>query len=402
MMTLQNSGKEEKVIINEIVAEIKNDLVGLAQQLIQIQSFTQDEEAVIRFVKVKMIELGYDEVFIDEIGNVIGVIGDGDTKILFDSHTDTVRTGDIEKWTKDPFGGEIVDGKLYGRGSVDMKSALAASIYAGYAMKRWGMAKDKTIYVVASVMEEDFDGEALNWILKEKVVEPDYVVICEPSSLNLALGHRGRALIKISTSGVSSHGSEPDKGINAVYKVPKIIERVELLQKYFSESPDLGGSVAVTRIESESVSLNAVPTMCSVYLDRRLAMGEDEDYIRHEMEKLLEGMDAKWEIYDEYGTSWTGKDVVLRSFLPAWEMKSSDPIVRYAQNALDGLDQNGKLIKWDFCTNGVASAGMHHIPTIGYGPGSPEMAHKTDEYCPVEDIIKAFKFYTVLPDKIES
>lgn len=393
--------KGGKTIIDRIVDEIRNNLVGLAQQLVQIESLTQNEEEIIRFVKVKMMELGYDDVFIDEIGNVIGVIGDGDTKILFDSHTDTVRTGDIDKWTKDPFGGEIEDGKLYGRGSVDMKSALAASIYAGYAMKHWDLAKDKTIYVVASVMEEDFDGEALNWLLKEKVVEPDYVVICEPSSLKLALGHRGRALIKISATGVSAHGSEPDKGINAVYKIPKIIERVEQLQKQFSESADLGGSVAITQIESESVSLNAVPSKCSIYLDRRLAMGEDEDYIKNEMEKLLEGMDAQWEIYDEYGTSWTGKDVVLRSFLPAWEMSPQDSIVTYALDALDGIGQKTDLIKWDFCTNGVASAGMHHIPTIGYGPGNPVMAHKTDEYCPVEDIIKAFKFYTALPGKIK-
>lgn len=392
----KKAGLEMTVKLQDIVEIVKEDLITFAQQLIRIESHTLNEEEIIRFVKVKMIEMGYDDVFIDDFGNVVGLIGNGDTKVLYDCHVDTVSAGDADLWTEDPYGGVLKEGKLFGRGAVDMKSALAATVYAGYAIKRWGLAKDKTIYVVASIMEEDFDGEALNWMLKEKVVDPDCVVICEPSSLDLAVGHRGRAMIKITTQGISAHGSAPQKGLNAIYKMPTIINRIDQLQKSFEEDKSCGGSVAITRIESDSVSLNAIPSQCSIYLDRRLAIGEDEAFIAKEMSQLLESIDAEWSIFNEYGNSWTGKEVVLRSFLPAWEMEEDSKLVLSALNALDKVSQNPNIIKWDFCTNGVASAGIHNIPTIGYGPGNPKMAHKVDEYCQVDEIIKAFEFYTTL------
>ena len=158
--------------------------------MVKIKSFTGEEKEIIKFIEKKMLELGYDRIIIDGMGNCIGVIGDGNIKIMLDSHVDTVKAGDAKEWSTDPFGGEIIDGKLYGRGSADMKSALAATVYAGHAIKKLGLHKGKTIYISASVMEEDYDGENLSYIFANDNIKPDYVVICEATKCRVCLGQK--------------------------------------------------------------------------------------------------------------------------------------------------------------------------------------------------------------------
>lgn len=383
--------------VKNMLKELEPALIKFTQDIIRIKSITCEEKEVALFIKEKMIELGYDDVIIDKLGNVIGVIGNGETKVMYDSHIDTVTVNDEDEWKYGAFSGEIVDGNIYGRGTVDMKSAVAATVYAGYAIKKLGLDKGKTIYISTSVMEEDYDGQALLYLCKENDIYPDYVIICEPSSMNLALGHRGRALIKINTTGVSAHGSAPEKGDNAVYKMNEIIKRVEKLGQEFISREGEKGSVALTKIESGAVSLNAIPPTCSIYLDRRLIIGEDKQFIAKEIEKLIEGTGATWEIYDEVGKSWTDENLVLHSFLPAWEIHKDHELTKACLNAYGELNGEApKMFKWDFCTNGVATAGILNIPTIGIGPGDPKLAHTRDEHCPLSDIIEACEFYTNL------
>ncbi len=382
--------------IKGLLEEIRPDLIEFAQEIIRIKSYTEKEEKLAMFVKKKMIELGYDEVLVDKLGNVIGVIGNGPTKVLFDSHIDTVEVNDAPEWSIGAFSGEIVDDKLYGRGAVDMKSAVAATVYAGYAIKKLGLDKGKTIYISTSVMEEDYDGEPLYYLCTKNDIKPDFAIICEPSSLDLALGHKGRALIKVNIEGVSAHGSAPEKGVNAVYKMNTIIKRVEELGKKFTAMEGEKGSLALTKIESEAVSINAIPPKCSIYLDRRLIIGEDREFIAKEMEELLAGTNATWEVYDEVGKSWTGQDLVLHSFLPAWEIDKDHRLTKACLSSFKDLNgKEPKMFKWDFCTNGVATAKLG-IPTIGIGPGDAKLAHTRDENCPVFEIIGAFEFYTNL------
>lgn len=380
--------------------KLEQELIEFAQEVVRIQSYTGEEGDLAKVVKAKMESLEYDEVFIDPLGNVIGVIGNGPKKIMFDSHMDTVVVNDSELWSEGPFKGDIVDGNLFGRGSVDMKSAMAASIYAGHIIKKLGYDKGKTIYVSASVMEEDYDGEPLHYVCQENNIMPDYAVICEPSNLELALGHRGRALLKIHTSGVSAHGSAPEKGVNAVYKMNEIVSRVEALGEKFMAIEGDKGSVALTKIESQAVSYNAIPPDCTIFLDRRLIIGEDLAFITKEMETLLQGTDATWEIHDETGKSWTGETLVLHSFLPAWEIqKDHELTVAFREACKEVNGEEPVMMKWDFCTNGVASARLG-IPTIGLGPGDPKLAHMRDEHCPISQIIGACKLYTELINKI--
>ena len=202
-----------------MTTELQAELIEFTQSLVRIKSMSGQEQEIIKFIEQKMKALGYDEVTIDAMGDVLGRIGNGAKTILFDSHVDTVAVNDEAQWEVPPFSGDIIDGRLYGRGSVDMKSSIAAAMYAGALAKKQGLASGKTIYVSGTVFEEDCDGENLKYLFKELNLRPNYVVICEPSNNQIALGHKGKAQISIKTRGVSAHGSAPEKGINAIYEM---------------------------------------------------------------------------------------------------------------------------------------------------------------------------------------
>jgi putative selenium metabolism hydrolase len=382
--------------VKELCKDLEEEAIVFVQELVRIKSYTHGEAEIVRFISEKMKSLGYDEVILDDFGNVAGRIGNGDTTILFDSHCDTVEVNDPDEWKVDPFGGEIIDGKIYGRGSVDMKGAIAATIYAGYAIKELSLYKGKTIYVSCSILEEDIEGEALLHLCEKNNILPDFVVICEPSSLKLALGHRGRAMLTINTEGISAHGSSPEFGVNAIYKVRDIIGRIEELQsKLYADSK--AGSVTVSRIESKAVSLNAVPDQCKLYIDRRLELGETETVVSKEMDALIKGTEAKWDIYEIIDKTWTGKSVLCRAFFPPWEIKKDHQLTHASIKAFNEITgRDATLFKWNFSTNGFATAGKLKIPTIGFGPGNPALAHCRDECCNVSEIAEALKFYTLL------
>lgn len=380
---------------------ISSDLIKFTQELVKIESYTGKEAAATELVKNEMIKLGYDEVIVDKYGSVLGRMGNGEQKIIFDAHIDVVEAKDADEWLYPPFEGNIVDGKLYGRGSVDTKPSVTAMVYAGHAMKKLNLLEGKTIYISASVMEEDYDGELLYRVIKEQNLDLDYTVIGEPSNLQLATGHRGRAMYVITTDGVSAHGSAPEKGDNAIYKMSKILKNIEEKQKYFDTLVGEKGSIVVSNIESRTASLNAVPDQCSIYIDRRLALGETEEIVNKEMDEIIKGIDASWDIYTAKGFSATGENVALRTFLPAWETPINSDIVQFGMKAFEEIsNEKINIFKWPFATNGFATNGRFQVPTIGFGPGDMKLAHMKDEHCSVEDIIIASKFYTTLIKKI--
>ncbi len=379
---------------------LEDKVIEFTQELIKIKSFTHEEEKIVKFISEKMESLGYDEIILDDFGNVIGRIGNGETAILFDCHCDTVGINDTDEWITDPLGGNIIDGKIYGRGAVDMKGAIAATVYAGYALKQLSLSQGKTIYVSCSILEEDVEGEALLYLCEKNDISPDYVVICEPSSLKLALGHRGRAMLTITTEGVSSHGSSPELGVNAIYKTKDIIGRIEELQTKLL-ADNTSGSVTLSRIESEAVSLNAVPDKCKLYLDRRLELGETESSVAKEMDALIEGAEAAWEIHEITDKTWTGRPVNCKAFFLPWELNKDHPLTQAGKKAFNEVTgQEATLCKWNFSTNGFASAGKLKIPTIGMGPGDPALAHCRDECCEISEIVEALKFYVSIVNNL--
>ncbi|SCY35306.1 YgeY family selenium metabolism-linked hydrolase [Desulfoluna spongiiphila] len=379
--------------LNRICKDYENEITDFLRKIISIQSYTGEEKEVAKTIKQTMEQLGYDDIIETEYGDVIGVLGDGNTTILIDSHMDTVVVNDADQWKHDPFGGDVVNGKMYGRGASDMKSAIASSVYAGYFAKKMGLLTGKTVYVSASVMEEDFDGFALKNIIEKLPKKPDAVVIGEPSDRQIALGHRGRALLEVHTKGVSCHGSAPENGVNAVYEMSEIIQRVNELNNTLYKNEGQHGSVVLSKIESTAVSLNAVPDECTIYLDRRLANGETFQVIEKEMNTLIEGTKASWNVYDALGRSYTEKEFAMHSFMESWAMDPEDPITVAMKKAFEGATGEGsKLFHWNFSTNGFASTAKG-IPTIGYGPGIMKCCHMKDEHCEMNDVFDATRIY---------
>jgi putative selenium metabolism hydrolase len=380
---------------------LQKELVELTQNLVRIKSLSGQEGNVIKFIEKKMIALGYDEVTIDSMGNVVGKIGNGEKVIMLDSHIDTVEVKDEEKWNIPPFNGDIVDGRLHGRGSVDMKSGAAASIYAGAIAKKLGFISGKTIYISCSVFEEDCDGENLKHLFKELNLRPNYVVICEPSNNKIALGHKGKAQISIKTHGVSAHGSAPEKGINAIYEMAEIIQRVNKTNLELMGKDGLRGTLVMSRISSVSASLNAVPSECEVYLDRRMIPGETEDDIRQEMEQLIKGKNATWEVGTLHRKSWTGMEIKYEPLHLAWKIDLSHDLTKACIAAYKETFGNepSEYDFWDFSTNAVTPVSMG-IPTIGFGPGEYKLAHMRNENCKVTQILDACSFYTRVINRI--
>lgn len=373
------------------------DLVEFARSLIRIRSYSDHEGDLARHIARKMEELGYDEVFIDGTGNVVGRVGNGPRSILFDSHMDTVEVNDEQDWILPPFSAEIKDGRVYGRGSVDMKSAIAASVYAGAIAKELGLDSGKTVYVSATVCEEYCDGENLKMLFRERNMKSDYVVICEPSDNIITLGHKGKAQMVIRTHGISAHGSAPEKGVNAVYEMAEIIGRVEKLNEKLSASGSPHGTIVLSDISCVSVSLNAVPSECSIYLDRRLVLGETEEDIRNEMESLVKGKNATWEVGTLRRKSWTGADLCYEPLHMAWKIDTGHELAKACGKAHEKVFGRApeKYDFWDFGTNAVTPVSMG-IPTIGFGPGEYKLAHMLDENCELGKIRDACRFYAIL------
>ncbi len=384
-------------------SSIQSEILEFAQALVRIQSYSSQEEEAIRFVAQKMKALGYDEVRIDAMGNVLGRIGKGKKTLLFDAHVDTVAVHDEKEWSFPPFGGQIVSGWLQGRGAVDMKSAVAASVYAGAIAKQKNYTTDKTLLVSTTVNEEDCDGENLKHLFKEFSITPDYVVICEPSNNNITLGHKGKAQVAITTQGVSAHGAAPEKGRNAVYEMAKIIQEVEKLNTELPEKNNMKGTLVLSKISSQSASLNAVPTQCEIYLDRRMILGETKADIQREMEKLIQDKHAEWKIGTLKTKSWKGLEIHYKPFHPAWKIDRECELTQACIIAYQKCfgKEPSQFDYWDFSTNAVTPVSMG-IPTIGFGPGDYRQAHMRDEQCPVGQIIRACEFYVDLSGVIFS
>ncbi|MGM8365795.1 YgeY family selenium metabolism-linked hydrolase [Virgibacillus sp. W0181] len=384
-----------------VMAEMEADVIAFTQELVQIQSYSNKEAEIAACIENKMKALDYDEVFIDSLGNVVGRIGNGEKAIMLDSHMDTVEVNNEQDWIVPPFSGEIVDGKLYGRGAVDMKSAIASSIYAAAAAKKLGYDKGKTIYVSCTVDEEFCDGENLKHLFSERQLKPDFMVTCEPSNNKITLGHKGKAQMIIKTKGVSAHGAAPEKGKNAIYEMAEIIQRVEKQNEHLMSDEGSKGTLVMSRISSVSASLNAVPSECEVYLDRRIVLGETEEMIKNEMDQIIEGKNATWEVGTLHRRSWTGKDIVYHPFHTAWKIEEDHELTVACNKAYTdvfGVEPDSYEF-WDFSTNAVTPVSMG-IPTIGFGPGDYTLAHMDNENCEVSKIIEAYQFYTSLINNI--
>lgn len=364
-------------------------------KLIQHKSLSSCEKEVASLIKNMMEDANFDEVRIDGLGNVIGRIGNGKKIIAIDGHIDTVDLGNIDNWDFDPLGGEIKDGYVQGRGSVDQTGGPAAFITAGKILKELGLTNDVTIYFVASVMEEDCDGLCWKYIVEEDKIKPDYVIVTEPTNLNIYRGHRGRMEIEVSFYGLSAHGSAPERGKNAIYMASKAALEIEKLNERLISEEFLGkGSVTISEIVSSSPSLCAVSDFCKFHLDRRLTKGEDKNLALNQIEEIVSGMNAKVELLNYKEKAYTGLEYGMEKYYPTWVIEENHHVIQNGVKAYRELFGESPVVdKWTFSTNGVVINGIYDIPVIGFGPGNEVMAHAPNEKVPIEHLVKASAFY---------
>ncbi len=368
-------------------------LIEFTQALVQIKSLSGEEEAAARRVTDEMQTLGFDGVYSDQNGSVVGIINGahpGKT-LLFDAHTDTVGISPGVPWQREPFGAQIEDEMIFGRGSADMKGALAAMIYAAASVNRARL--HGRVVVSASTLEEVLEGVALQAVMDQ--VKPDFVVIGEPTDLNLSRGGRGRAEIHLETIGLPAHSSSPHLGRNAVLDMLRVISAIEALS--MPVDPLVGPAIwALTDIISQPYpGHSVVPSLCKATYDRRLLPGETPTSVLSMLTELpaLQGIDVRAKIgLGEY-TAYTGTLLRAEKFFPAWVLPEEDWFV---QRAMHGLQQAGLqpiMGAYRFCTNAAYSAGVAGVPTIGFGPAREGDAHVINERLRLADLVATARGY---------
>jgi putative selenium metabolism hydrolase len=395
LATLQ--AKREAILKGAAAHE--DDIVRFLRDLIAIPAESCHEGPVIGRIKAEMQQVGFDEIRVDKMGNILGRIGSGKRVIMMDSHTDTVGVGDPKEWTFDPHQGKVEDGCVWGRGASDQRAGMACLVYAGKLIKDLRLTDDFTVWMCGSVEEEDSDGIAWLYILREDGITPDGIVITEPTNLRVYRGHRGRIEIEVRVPGVSCHASAPERGVNPIYKAMRIIRQVEELNGRLAHDPFLGkGTVAVTDIRALTPSLCAVPSACTFHLDRRLTAGETKESAVAEIRALPALNDAEVEVLRYKVKSWTGLEYGMEKYYPTWTLEAAHPLVRSGVETYRTLFGTDPVVdKWVFSTNGVATMGIMKVPTIGFGPGEEDNAHSALERVPIAHLVTATQFYAAFP-----
>lgn len=383
-------------------------LVEFCQQAIRIPSFSGQERGVAELMKHKMEQYGFDEVIIDKYGSVLGTIhGSRPGKtILMDGHIDTVDVIDAPLWKHDPFGGEIEDGKIYGRGASDMKGSDCAMITAAARFAaQTGKNFAGTVCVSCTVHEECFEGVSSREILR--LAKPDIVIIGEATSTTVKHGQRGRAEVVVETEGVSCHSSNPEKGVNAVYAMMAVID--EIRQIVPNEHPLLGkGILELTDIISRPYpGASVVPSLCRATFDRRTLVGEDESVILAQVEGAIQraqqshpGLQARCYLAEGEETCWTGETIRAKRYFPAWVTDENSELVRSALLGLRKAGIEAELSHFSFCTNGSSFCGEAGVPTIGYGPSLESLAHVRDEYIEIDQLTKACRGFVCILEQL--
>jgi len=361
------------------------------QALVRTKSLPGQEKNAIEMVAREMNDLGYDSIATDEYGNLTGVINgthSGPT-LLLDAHVDIVGIAPGVPWTHAPFGADIEDNRMYGRGTTDMKGPLAAMLYAIAAIDR-ARLKGRVVFSV-SVMEEVIEGYLLEPVIAR--FAPDLVIIGEPSDMKLIHGSRGRAEILVTATGQPAHSSLPAQGINAVHLMMAAVAVIENVP--LPKHPEVGSAVlALTDIISEPYPGHSmIPSVCRATYDRRTLPGETAEQILCAWDGLAGLERVRTEIATGQYTTYTGQEIVIPKFFPAWYLDKEHALLK---SAADGLRSCGIDVRpgiWPFNTNATYTAGLKNIPTIGFGPSKETLAHIVDEYIELEDLHAAANGY---------
>ncbi|MCL1846573.1 MAG: YgeY family selenium metabolism-linked hydrolase [Coriobacteriia bacterium] len=387
--------------IKNAAEDYQQDMTRFLRDLVRIPGESAGEEAVVKRIAQEMEALSFDKVEIDPMGNVLGYLGTGATLIGFDAHIDTVGVGNADNWEFDPYEGFENDTEIGGRGTSDQLGGIVSAVYGAKIMKDLGLIDNSyTVLVTGTVQEEDCDGLCWQYLINEKQVRPEFVVITEPTNGNIYRGQRGRMEIRVEVAGVSCHGSAPERGDNAIYKMAKILAEVEELNNRLHVDPFLGkGTLAVSEIFFSSPSRCAVADKCAISIDRRLTDGETWELALDEIRALptVQQFGAVVSMYEYSRPSYTGLVYPTECYFPTWVIPKDHAATQALVQAYEGMYGTPKVDKWTFSTNGVAIMGRYGIPCIGFGPGKEEEAHAPNEKTWKRDLVTCAAVYAATP-----
>jgi putative selenium metabolism hydrolase len=377
------------------------EMTKFLRDLIRIPGESCGEKETAARIVEEMKKSGFDEAGIDRMGNAVGYMGKGKTLIAFDGHIDTVGIGNPSNWKFDPYEGYETAEEIGGRGASDQRGGVVSAVYGARIMKDLGLLNAKyRVMVTGTVQEEDCDGLCWEYIIKEEGIRPEFVVITEPTDGNIYRGQRGRMEIRVEVQGLSCHGSAPERGDNAIYKMAEIIGELKALNGRLKDDPFLGkGTLAVSQIYFSSPSRCAVADMCAVSIDRRLTWGETYLSALEEIRALpsVQKYKAEVSMYKYDRPSYTGLTYPIDCYFPTWVIPEDAPPAKAMVKAFEGMYGKPKVDKWTFSTNGVSIMGRNNIPCIGLGPGKESEAHAPNEKTWKADLVRCAAVYAALP-----
>lgn len=379
----------------------EKNMTKFLRDLIAIPGESCGEKDVISRIAEEMEMLRFDKVEIDGMGNILGYMGTGETLIGYDAHIDTVGLGELSNWDFDPYKGYETEEEIGGRGASDQLGGIVSATYGAKIMKDLGLLSDKyTVLVTGTVQEEDCDGLCWQYIYNEDKVKPEFVVITEPTNGNIYRGQRGRMEIRVEVKGISCHGSAPERGDNAIYKMADILQEIRVLNDNLHYDEFLGkGTVTVSEIFFNSPSRCAVADMCAISLDRRLTDGETYQSALEEVSNLpfVKKYKAEVSMYKYERPSYTKLVYPTDCYFPTWVIPEDAPETKAMVEAYKGMYGEPKVDKWTFSTNGVSIMGRFGIPCIGFGPGKEEEAHAPNEKTWKADLVRCAAVYAAMP-----
>ena len=377
------------------------EMTAFLRDMVAIPSESCNEEKVIRRIAREMESVGFDRVEIDPMGNVLGYIGRGRHLVALDAHIDTVGVGNPATWKYDPYQGYEDDEIIVGRGASDQKGGMASMVYAGKIIREMALQEDYTLLVTGTVQEEDCDGLCWQYLIEESKIRPEFVVSTEPTSCRIHRGQRGRMEIRVSISGVSAHGSAPERGDNAIFKMAPVLTELQELHGRLKDDPFLGrGSLTVSEIFYTSPSRCAVADGCAISIDRRLTRGETWEGALEEIRQLpaVRAAGAEVSLYHYDRPAYTGLVYPTECYFPAWVLPEEHAACRTLKDSYSSLFHEAPVVdKWTFSTNGVSIMGRYGIPCVGFGPGHEDQAHAPNERTWKKELVRAAAMYAVIP-----
>ncbi|MCP4007424.1 MAG: YgeY family selenium metabolism-linked hydrolase, partial [bacterium] len=383
-------------------------MVRFVRDLVAIPSESAEEGRVIERIRREMQKTrAFDHIWTDPMGNLLGCIGpmpgrgprDRKRKLIaIDAHVDTVGIGDRSEWKHDPYQGKVERGRVWGRGAGDQEGAVPAMVYAAKILRELDVdTSEYTLLFTFTVMEEDCDGLCWQYIIGETGIRPDAVVVTDSTDCQILRGHRGRMEIGVTCTGRSCHGSMPEKGDNAVYKIASVVREIEKLNRRLKKDRFLGkGTITVSYVDCKTPSLCAVPGQAYIHLDRRLTQGESKTSAVREVRDAVRrtGVRAKVEVLRYARPSYTGLVYETQKYFPTWCAPEDALQVRAAIKAHRSVLGTAPTVhRWTFSTNAVAIAGMHGIPCVGFGPAPENVAHTVNDSVPIAHMVKCAAFY---------